>query len=232
MGFWSRLTGILTNRKQQNTTQPPSTTANPPSTKSSSPTKVADSTPPLESLPPKEVVQQVDQVERELETIVPEQPLAKQHPESTSSFPPGSTSENLNAKVSAWGDSRQVKYIPQLLKYANAPDARLRTDVALALGKIAKANPRKAEVQRTISVLGNLSGDRVPEVSQNAVVALGAIRSEQVLPFLQKALRHPSSKVSRAASSAIKQLHLLHEVKPEVSTVKPPAKPIHHRFHH
>jgi hypothetical protein len=230
MGFWSRLAGILTNRKPQSTAQTPSKTANQPSAKPSLSKKVTDS-PSLESLPAKEVVQQVDRVKSELAAIAPEKPLVVQK-EPLSSSSHTTTSENLSDKILTWGDAKQVKYIPQLLKYGNHPDANVRAAVALALGKIAKANPCKAEVQQTISLLGKLSGDRVLEVSQNAVIALGAIRSEQVLPLLQKALRHPSGKVSRAANHSIQQLHLLHEVKPEVSTVKPPAKPIHHRFHH
>jgi hypothetical protein len=233
MGFLSQLMGIFTGKKKQGATSTPSTpaitqpksTTKPPS-QDSSPDPVA----PLESLPQRTVEQKLEQVTHELEAIAQQSPPIAEFSEQPEPSP-SVEAPAMAEKIAAWGNSGQVRHIPQLLRSANAADPDIRAEVALALGKIAKVNPRRTEMQSAIPVLGKLSGDRSLAVSENAVKALGMIRSDQVKPYLQKALRHPSSKVSQAASVAIRQLKLQYSEQPEAHPIKPPVKNIpHHRF--
>ena len=74
---------------------------------------------------------------------------------------------------------------------------------ASALGNIAAANPLRIDGQRAIETLGKLAQDYAPEVRQTAVEALGMIKSEKVIPLLQKALRDTDSAVAKSASAAL-----------------------------
>lgn len=233
MGFFSQLVEIFTGKKKESTPSTPSTPAvaqprptSQPTSEPSSPDPVAQ----LESLPQSEVAQKVEQVTTELEAIAqPPSPVAKfgEAPQPSLAVETPAMAE----RIAAWGNTGQVRYVPQLLKCANSVDSNIRVAVALALGNIAKRNPRRSELQSAIPVLGKLSGDRSPDVSCSAVQALGMVRSDQVKPYLLKALRHPSTQVSQAASVVIKQLKSQYSEQPEVHPVKPPVKNIpHHRF--
>lgn len=228
MGFFSQFIKMLTGRKKPDTPPaPPAATPPEPTTKLPAKPIAPDPVVQLESLPPETVEQQVEQVTDELEAIAQQSALGAELAEES---PPSSAVEApaMADRITAWGNTGQVRYLPQLLKYANSADSSVRAAVALALGKLAKRNPRRAELQSAISVLGKLSGDRSLEISRNAVQALGMIRSEHVKPYLQKALRHPSTQVSQAASLAIKQLKSQYRETPEIHPIKPPGKNIHH----
>jgi HEAT repeat protein len=125
-----------------------------------------------------------------------------------SAKPSSTVAGKLEEKIAHWGDSKQVLYVPLLLRYVNALDPEIQTIAATALGKIAKANPARSETQQMIPALARLLRSPHAGVCQAAIVALGEIQSERVLPLLQSALRNSSGDVAKAASVAIKHLKL------------------------
>lgn len=124
--------------------------------------------------------------------------------------------QDLHRKIVALGNSG-VTFIPELIRYAGHPEAQIRELVAASLGKIAASNSLRAEVQRAIPILSQLTQDRVPQVRQKAVEALGNIRSEKVIPLLQKALRDSDGKVVQAAYAAFNKF----KFRPGILTTKP-----------
>lgn len=116
--------------------------------------------------------------------------------------------ENLTQEILAWGQSKDLKYIPKLVAYTTHPDSIIRANVASALGQIAAHQPTRGEVERLIPILGKLSQDSNIQVKQFAVQALGSIRSQKVLPYLQQALLSPSGSVMKAANDALQNLKL------------------------
>ncbi|HLO51654.1 MAG TPA: HEAT repeat domain-containing protein [Kamptonema sp.] len=129
---------------------------------------------------------------------------------------PNSVIQELGNKIGAWGNARQISFVPQLMGYANHQSAEIRKAVALGLGKIAAANSLRAEMQRSIPILGKLSRDLEPQVRLLAVEALGAIKSDKVIPFLQQALRDTDRNVAKSASAALSKFRYY----PAKSTVK------------
>lgn len=82
-------------------------------------------------------------------------------------------------------------------------ETETRKLAASALGKIAAANPLRIDGQRAIETLGKLAQDLQPEVREAAVEALAMVKSEKVIPLLQKALRDTDSSVAKSASAAL-----------------------------
>lgn len=116
--------------------------------------------------------------------------------------------ENLTQEILAWGQSKDLKHLPKLMQNATSSDAIVRGNVAIALGQIAASHPVRKEIEQAIPVLGKLTQDSNLQVRQFAVQALGAIRSEKVLPYLQQALLSPSGSVMKAANDALQNLKL------------------------
>jgi HEAT repeats/HEAT repeat len=112
----------------------------------------------------------------------------------------------ITAKIAMWGQLANPKYIPQILGYANHPDASVREQVATGLGQIAAANAIHAYTPLVMPILEQLSRDRHLNTRYKAIVALGQIKSERVIPILTSALREPSSKLVKAASNALNKM--------------------------
>ncbi len=91
----------------------------------------------------------------------------------------------------------------QLRDYLAHPDSAIRVSVATQLGNQMAETPVRAETMPAIASLGRLSQDSDSLVRQSAVIALGKISSEKVIPFLKKALRDADSDVVKGASAAI-----------------------------
>ena len=138
----------------------------------------------------------------ELAAIMPSSPTV------TLDTPPGTLTQSnkITTKIATWGQLANPRYIPQLLGYANHPDASVREQVATGLGQIAAANAMHAHTPQLIPVLERLSRDRHLETRYQAIVTLGQIKSDRVIPILTSALREPSSKLVKAASSALNKL--------------------------
>lgn len=113
--------------------------------------------------------------------------------------------QGLTEKIIALGNTRQITSIPKIAEYANHPNSHIRELTASALGKIAASQGTRAEIQRTIPLLGKLSRDSDASVRQSAVEALGKIKSETVIPLLSLALRDSDRDVVRVASTALNQ---------------------------
>ncbi|MGK7904641.1 MAG: HEAT repeat domain-containing protein [Hormoscilla sp.] len=135
--------------------------------------------------------------------------------------PTSPATEDLSQNVTAWGESGKTKSIGQLTRYTNHQNADVRRLVASGLGKIAASNSMRTEIERLIPTLGKLSQDPKPEVRQAAVEALGMIKSDKVLPFLQRALKDAVGNVRKSANASIAKLNLGYGFKP-----KEPIKPI------
>ncbi|MEG4506508.1 HEAT repeat domain-containing protein [Microcoleus sp. F6_B4] len=107
--------------------------------------------------------------------------------------------------------------LPQLMGCVQSQEKETRKFAASALGKMAAANALRSEGQRAIETLGKLAQDIHPEVREAAVEALAMIKSEKVIPLLQKALRDIDSGVAKSASAALNKFKFYPRT--------PPAKP-------
>jgi predicted Holliday junction resolvase-like endonuclease len=117
------------------------------------------------------------------------------------------TNENsldLSQQIVAWGNTRKIEYVSQLISYANHPSGNVRRLTASAIGKIAASHKLRQEIKQAIPILGKLSQDEKPQVRLYAVKALTLIASDDVLPFLRRALEDPIGYVSRTANQALK----------------------------
>ncbi|MFP3326136.1 HEAT repeat domain-containing protein, partial [Planococcus sp. SIMBA_160] len=76
--------------------------------------------------------------------------------------------------------------IPQVKTHAWHKDDEIRAASALALGQMIADKTVNHEVKQAIDCLAMLTRDRVPQVRQVAVQALGKIRSEDVIPPLTR----------------------------------------------
>ncbi|PSB29194.1 PBS lyase [filamentous cyanobacterium Phorm 46] len=101
--------------------------------------------------------------------------------------------------------ARQVSSysLAQLMGCVQSQDTETRKFAASALGKMGAANPLRIDGQRAIETLGKLAQDVQPEVREAAVEALATIKSEKVIPLLQKALRDTNGRVAQSASAAL-----------------------------
>lgn len=112
---------------------------------------------------------------------------------------------HLIETINHLGNSSVLSAVPQLLSYAQHQDDRVREQLAIALGKIAKTNSLRTEISQAIPTLEKLSQDPNSQVRQDAVIALGAIKSEKVIPVLQRALRDSNYGVVRSATVALEK---------------------------
>ncbi|MBE9009837.1 HEAT repeat domain-containing protein [Pseudanabaenaceae cyanobacterium LEGE 13415] len=122
--------------------------------------------------------------------------------------PNDGTLEDLTQEMLVLGQSKDLKHVSRLMQYATHADSIVRGNAAIALGQIAHQNAVRDEVERSIPVLGKLTQDADLKVRLYAVQALGEIRSQRVLPYLQKALQSPSGSVMKAANRAFQNLKL------------------------
>ncbi|MGL5061913.1 MAG: HEAT repeat domain-containing protein [Microcoleus sp.] len=93
--------------------------------------------------------------------------------------------------------------VAQLMSCVQSQNADDRKFAAVSLGRMAAANALRSDGQRAIETLGKLTQDANYEVRLAAVEALGTIKSEKVIPLLQKALRDSNSAVAKSASAAL-----------------------------
>jgi len=117
--------------------------------------------------------------------------------------------------------------LPQLMGCVQSQDKETRKFAASALGKMAAANALRSEGQRAIETLGKLAQDIHPEVREAAVEALAMIKSEKVIPLLQKALRDIDSGVAKSASAALNKFKFYPRTpaaKPKTVDVKKPKR--------
>lgn len=117
--------------------------------------------------------------------------------------------------------------LPQLMGCVQSEDKETRKFAASALGKMAAANALRSEGQRAIETLGKLAQDIHPEVREAAVEALAMIKSEKVIPLLQKALRDIDSGVAKSASAALNKFKFYPRTpaaKPKTVDVKKPKR--------
>lgn len=112
----------------------------------------------------------------------------------------------LKDKIASWGQIASPTNIPQLLQYVNHPSPVVREGVVKALGQIAAIHNLHAYESQVIPVLEQFGCDRHLEVRYQAIVALGYLKSDRVIPALTSALHDPSSKLVKAASSALARL--------------------------
>ncbi len=147
----------------------------------------------------------------ELTATIPNSPTA------TLNTPPVTLTQSnkITTKIATWGQLAHPRYIPQLLEYANHPNPSVREQVATGLGQIAVANAMHAHTPQVIPVLERLSRDRHLETRYQAIITLGQIKSDRVIPILTSALREPSTKLVKAASSALNKLKYYSTSEPE-----------------
>jgi predicted Holliday junction resolvase-like endonuclease len=112
--------------------------------------------------------------------------------------------DDLSQQIVAWGNTRKIEYISQLISYGYHPNGNVRRLTASAIGKIAASHKLRQEIKQAIPVLGKLTKDEKPQVRVYAVKALSLIASDDVLPFLRRALEDPIGYVNRAANQALK----------------------------
>ena len=144
------------------------------------------------------------QLETETPTYsVPLEPEIEEQKVPTLNFTAKALVQELDNKIIAWGDSRQISFVPQLIGYSRHQSGNIRKLTATALSKIAAANGSRSELQQAIPILGKLSRDLEPQVRLSAVEALGAIKSDKAIPFLQQALRDTDRNVAKLASAAL-----------------------------
>ena len=117
--------------------------------------------------------------------------------------------------------------VAQLMGCVQSHDTETRKFAASALGKMAAANALRADGQRAIETLGKLAQDFHPEVREAAVESLAMIKSEKVIPMLQKALRDTDSGVAKSASAALNKFKFYPRtpaVKPKIIDMKKPKR--------
>jgi hypothetical protein len=117
--------------------------------------------------------------------------------------------------------------VAQLMGCVQSQDKETRKLAASALGQMAAANALRAEGQRAIETLGKLAQDVYPEVREAAVEALAMIKSEKVIPLLQKSLRDTDSGVAKSASAALNKFKFYPRTpaaKPKTVDVKKPKR--------
>jgi len=139
-------------------------------------------------------------------------------PATTSRSVPLGTPE-LSQRILSLGKSGQFSQVANLTRYAGHSDSSVRAAVATALGNLAFSR-RGIGVEALIPVLARLSQDSKVDVRVAAVQALGYIRSNQVLPWLQRAQRSSNGRVNRAATIALQPLKLGYQPKSTAASVQ------------
>jgi HEAT repeat protein len=93
---------------------------------------------------------------------------------------------------------------PSRLKpYLRHPSHRARAALAATLGKTVRGQPMRTEVSQAIEILAILAQDRSAVVRQAAIEAIANVKSERVIPLLQRALHDCDRNVIKTASAAI-----------------------------
>lgn len=93
--------------------------------------------------------------------------------------------------------------IPQVTSYCLETDDRIRTLVAVVLGKIIAGQTPCLELERAITYLEKLSQDRSSLVRKAAIKSLGKIESDRVVPSLELALKDSDLEVVAIASQIL-----------------------------
>ncbi|NJK65464.1 MAG: PBS lyase [Microcoleus sp. SU_5_3] len=117
--------------------------------------------------------------------------------------------------------------VAQLMGCVQSQDAEARKLAAFGLGRMAAANALRSDSQRAIETLGKLTQDSNSGVRHAAVEALGMIKSEKVIPLLQKALRDTDGAVTKSASAALNKFKFYPRTpaaKPKNVDVKKPKR--------
>ncbi|MCU0541790.1 MAG: HEAT repeat domain-containing protein [Oscillatoriaceae cyanobacterium Prado104] len=117
--------------------------------------------------------------------------------------------------------------VAQLMGCVQSRNPDDRKFAAVSLGRMAAANALRSDGQRAIETLGKLTQDANFEVRLAAVEALGTIKSEKVIPLLQKALRDSNSAVAKSASAALNKFKFYPRTpdpKPKNIDVKKPKR--------
>jgi len=117
--------------------------------------------------------------------------------------------------------------LAQLMGCVQSQETETRQFAASALGKIAAANALRIDGQRAIEALGKLAQDLQPQVREAAVEALAMVKSDKVIPLLQKALRDTDSGVAKSASAALNKFKFYPRTpaaKPKIFDIKKPKR--------
>jgi uncharacterized membrane-anchored protein YhcB (DUF1043 family) len=130
-------------------------------------------------------------------SIVREEPSAIHEIAST----PETATDSLN--LVDLGQPGATENIPQLSQASYDTHASTRVDVATALGNIAQDSPVTEAIAQMIPTLTRLSQDSAVEVRKAAVIALGKIRSSDVIVLLEMRLQDSDSEVVQLSSFAI-----------------------------
>ncbi len=149
--------------------------------------------------------------------------------DETESLPPESLEQNQTELAPQSQIARQVSSysVAQLMGCVQSQDTEVRKSAASALGRMAAANALRSDGQRAIETLGKLAQDIQPSVREAAVEALAMIKSEKVIPLLQKALRDTDSGVAKSASAALNKFKFYPRtpaVRPKIIDVKKPRR--------
>ncbi|MET0097643.1 HEAT repeat domain-containing protein [Limnospira platensis] len=119
--------------------------------------------------------------------------------------------EDLLIAIAKIGESQNLAAIANLVGYTRHADTEIRTQLAATLGRLASTHGLRAEIQQAIPTLTQLSQDSNAQVRQEAIYALGMIKSDRVIPILKQGLRDPDPSVVQAASMAMEKFKFYHE---------------------
>lgn len=127
---------------------------------------------------------------------VPEPEIVRQ--EMVSPAPPSPAPQpTLEETIAAIASPTRLK------PYLRHPSHRARAALAATLGKIVRGQPMRAEVSQAIETLAILAQDRSAVVRQAAIEAIASVKSDRVIPLLQRALHDCDRNVIKTASAAI-----------------------------
>ncbi|MDC0839661.1 HEAT repeat domain-containing protein, partial [Limnoraphis robusta] len=113
--------------------------------------------------------------------------------------------EDLLIAIAKVGESQNLSAIANLVGYTRHADTEIRTQLAATLGRLASTHGLRPEIQQAIPTLTQLSQDSSAQVRQEAIYALGMIKSDRVIPILKQGLRDPDPSVVQAASMAMEK---------------------------
>lgn len=135
--------------------------------------------------------------------------------------PPVSPAVDLQQRLVALGQSGQLANSSSIACHASSPDPAIREQVAVSLGQLVASRMVGTDVRRIIPVLDRLSRDPQVHVRCAAVESLGQVRSEQVIPILERSRRDSHPQVVKAASWAIAKFKFFRQAPPP----SPPPAP-------
>lgn len=103
----------------------------------------------------------------------------------------------------AWGNRGELAMIPQVIDYHLDEDDRVRSGVALVLGKLLQGKTITREGEKAIETLGKLGRDRAPSIRKIAIQSLGKVHSDLIIPYLEQGRKDPDMEVVAAASTTL-----------------------------